>query len=140
MSVMFLPSLTWVNDLSATFNPDRYLDDDLTNAESAHQANSMERDHWAFGAGRRICPGFAIAEREIWLAVSGLLWFVCQVNLWSLKLTLAPRAYNFHQVPSAPISLAEYEGSSGRTPLPFKIQLALRHEKARDGTQRKGAY
>lgn len=33
------------------FNPDRYLGDFLSCAESAHQANAMERDHWTFGAG-----------------------------------------------------------------------------------------
>nr|GAT55589.1 cytochrome P450 [Mycena chlorophos] len=100
---------------SYTFNPDRYLGDTLASSASSKLRDPMARDHWAFGAGRRICPGFAIAEREIWLAVSGLLW-----------------TYTFHQVPNEPISLAEYEGSSGRTPLPFKIQLKLRHPRARE--------
>ncbi|KAH9958673.1 cytochrome P450 [Lactifluus volemus] len=36
--------------------------------------NAMDRDHWAFGAGRRICPGIHVAERELWLAISRLLW------------------------------------------------------------------
>ncbi|KAF7616287.1 hypothetical protein AFLA_009784 [Aspergillus flavus NRRL3357] len=40
-----------------TFDPDRYINDPLTSAESANVANPMERDHWMFGAGRRICPG-----------------------------------------------------------------------------------
>ena len=31
--------------------PDRYLGDNLTNAESANLADPMERDHWMFGAG-----------------------------------------------------------------------------------------
>ena len=31
--------------------PERYLDDRLTCAESANLANPMERDHWTFGAG-----------------------------------------------------------------------------------------
>ncbi|KAH8434875.1 cytochrome P450 [Aspergillus melleus] len=33
------------------FNPDRYIDDSLTSAESAHLADPMKRDHWMFGAG-----------------------------------------------------------------------------------------
>lgn len=33
------------------FNPDRYIGDDLTCAESAKQGDAMDRDHWAFGAG-----------------------------------------------------------------------------------------
>ena len=36
---------------SFTFNPDRYLGDDLSCAESAKLANVMDRDHWTFGAG-----------------------------------------------------------------------------------------
>ncbi|KAJ3785240.1 cytochrome P450 [Lentinula aff. detonsa] len=93
------------------FNPDRYLGDELSCAESAKLANVMERDHWAFGAGRRICPGIHVAERELWLAISQLLW-----------------SFNFISLPDEPISLKEYEGLSGRTPLPFRIKLQPRHE------------
>jgi hypothetical protein len=42
------------NDISRNrfvFNPDRYLDDPLTSAESSKLPNAMDRDHWAFGAG-----------------------------------------------------------------------------------------
>ena len=34
-----------------TFNPDRYLGDGLTCAQSAALPDAMERDHWTFGAG-----------------------------------------------------------------------------------------
>jgi hypothetical protein len=40
-----------LNPGSYTFNPDRYLGDNLSCAESAKLANVMERDHWTFGAG-----------------------------------------------------------------------------------------
>ncbi len=33
------------------FKPERFLDDELTSAESSNLANPMDRDHWAFGAG-----------------------------------------------------------------------------------------
>ena len=33
------------------FNPDRYLDDNLSCAESAKLADVMQRDHFTFGAG-----------------------------------------------------------------------------------------
>ncbi len=36
---------------SSTFNPDRYLGDELSSSESAKQSNVLLRDHWAFGAG-----------------------------------------------------------------------------------------
>lgn len=94
----------------------------------------MGRDHFTFGAGcvlglssglmassnynmssgissRRICPGIHVAERELWLGISRLLW-----------------AYSFHALPNEPISLQEYEGRSGRTPMPFRLRLLPRHE------------
>ncbi|KAJ7611653.1 cytochrome P450 [Roridomyces roridus] len=97
-----------------TFNPDRYRGYDLSCSASSKLRDPMKRDHWTFGAGRRICPGLALAERELWLAISGLLW-----------------AFTFHEVPEEPISLQEYEGASGRTPLPFRMRLTPRHESAR---------
>ncbi|KAG6855886.1 hypothetical protein H0H87_009709 [Tephrocybe sp. NHM501043] len=93
------------------FNPDRYLGDNLTCAESAKLPDVMERDHWAFGAGRRICPGLPAAERELWLAFSRLLW-----------------AFRFSSLPNEPISLQEYEGLSGRMPKPFRLKLTPRVE------------
>lgn len=97
---------------SFAFNPDRYMGDTLTCAESSKLSNAMDRDHWAFGAGRRICPGIHVAERELWLAISRLLW-----------------AYDIRSLPDEPISLEEYEGESGRTPLPYRITLTPRHDR-----------
>ena len=61
---------------------------------------------------RRICPGIHVAERELWLAISRLLW-----------------AYDIRSLPDEPISLEEYEGESGRTPLPYRITLTPRHDR-----------
>src|SRR5258707_4945425 len=60
---------------------------------------------------RRICPGMYVAEREIWLAVSRLLW-----------------CFGIRPLPSEPICLDNWEGKSGRTPMPFRIYLEPRHE------------
>ncbi|KAL4268978.1 cytochrome P450 family protein [Pleurotus pulmonarius] len=98
-----------------TFDPDRYINDNLSASESAKLPNVLERDHWAFGAGRRICPGMDIAERELWMALSRLLW-----------------SFRFSEDPRNPISLDEYEGLSGRTPLPYKVKIECRHENVRD--------
>ncbi|KAI0767331.1 hypothetical protein C8Q74DRAFT_1370137 [Fomes fomentarius] len=89
----------------------QYLGDGLTCAESANLPDPMERDHWMFGAGRRICPGLALAEREIFLAVSHLLW-----------------AFKIEELPDEPIDLKEYDGLSGRSPVPNRIQLTPRDE------------
>ncbi|CAE6436085.1 unnamed protein product [Rhizoctonia solani] len=42
--------------------------------DSTTQAEPSKRDHFAFGAGRRICPGIQIAEQDMFLAFSRLLW------------------------------------------------------------------
>jgi hypothetical protein len=65
-----------------------------------------------FCCSRRICPGIHIAERELWLAISRLLW-----------------AYEIQSLPDEPISLEVYNGKSARTPLPYRITLTPRHER-----------
>lgn len=52
-----------------------------------------------------------VAEREIWLTISRMLW-----------------AFDMHEVPGEPIDLKEYDGLSGRSPVPFRITLKPRHE------------
>ncbi|PSR75713.1 hypothetical protein PHLCEN_2v9004 [Hermanssonia centrifuga] len=112
------------------FNPDRYLDDHLTNAKSANLADPMQRDHWMSGAGsvvlynlytafkgltmfrrRRICSAIPLAEQEIFLAVAHMLW-----------------AFEMQQLPEEPIDLKEYDGLSGRFPVPFHIKMIPRDE------------
>lgn len=72
----------------------------------------MSNKSLTYSYRRRICPGMVIAERELWVAISRLLW-----------------TFNIYSAPDEHISLEEYEGNSGRTPMPFKIKLSLRHEK-----------
>lgn len=61
-----------------------------------------------------------VAEKEIFLAVSRLLW-----------------AFKILPVPGETICLEEYEGNSGRTPLPFKVNLIPRHEHVRSVVEAK---
>lgn len=68
-------------------------------------------DH-SFFSRRRICPGIAVAERVLWLAISRILW-----------------SFSVHELPTEPISLEEYEGTSGRTPVPFRVNLVPRHDR-----------
>ncbi|TFK35002.1 cytochrome P450 [Crucibulum laeve] len=94
-----------------TFNPDRYMFDSTLSSESANLANAMERDHWMFGVGRRICPGMWVAEREVFLAIARMLW-----------------AFRMIEIPGEPIDLKEYDGLSGRSPVPFRIRMVPRHD------------
>ena len=59
---------------------------------------------------RRICPDITVAECEMWLTVSRMLW-----------------AFDMSEVPGEPINLEEYDGLSGRSPMPFLITLKPRH-------------
>ena len=53
-----------------------------------------------------------VAEREIFYAIARMLW-----------------CFNLHEIPEEPIDLNEYDGLSGRSPMPFRVRLSLRHEK-----------
>ncbi|KAF2141081.1 uncharacterized protein K452DRAFT_272908 [Aplosporella prunicola CBS 121167] len=56
------------------FRFERYLGDDMGAAESAGRGGWEQRDHYGFGAGRRICAGLHVAERSLFLGISRLLW------------------------------------------------------------------
>lgn len=77
------------------FNPDRYKNDHNTIAETATSSDINVRDHFTFGAGRRICQGMHVAERSLFLAMSRLLW-----------------AFDVHPVP-------------GKTPNPAKLSQGI---------------
>ncbi|ORX93665.1 cytochrome P450 [Clohesyomyces aquaticus] len=94
------------------FDPSHYLTTPpISSSTSSRLSDPFARDHWMFGAGRRICPAILVAEREIWLAVSRMLW-----------------AFEMVQISGKPIDLSEYDGLSGRSPVPFEILLSPRFE------------
>ncbi|OAX81613.1 hypothetical protein ACJ72_04045 [Emergomyces africanus] len=57
-----------------TFDPARYADDFQTASEAAANPDVSKRDHFGFGAGRRVCQGMHIAERSLFLGISRMLW------------------------------------------------------------------
>ncbi|KAH7131836.1 cytochrome P450 [Dendryphion nanum] len=57
-----------------SFKPERYLGDNKCAAESAQSANGAERDHFTFGAGRRLCAGIHVAEQSLFLGIARILW------------------------------------------------------------------
>lgn len=56
------------------FDPSRYEGDNQTSAEAAMNPDPSQRDHFVFGAGRRVCQGMHIADRSLFLSISRLLW------------------------------------------------------------------
>lgn len=56
------------------FCPERFLGDTTSSSESAALPDVSQRDHFGFGAGRRICPGMHVADSTLLLAVASMLW------------------------------------------------------------------
>lgn len=56
------------------FLPERYLGHPLTAAEYAVASDPYDRDHFTFGAGRRICAGSNVAENSMFIILAKLLW------------------------------------------------------------------
>lgn len=52
------------------FIPERYIDHQMSAAASA---NSVDRDHFSYGGGKRICPGIHLAERSLFTMTSRML-------------------------------------------------------------------
>ncbi|TAQ84218.1 hypothetical protein B7494_g7455 [Chlorociboria aeruginascens] len=57
-----------------TFEPERYAGTTALAAELAASPDYNSRDHYGYGSGRRICPGIHLADRNLFLAMSKLLW------------------------------------------------------------------
>lgn len=57
-----------------TFEPMRYINHKLSALEYANAKNPEERDHFAYGAGRRICSGLSFAESAMFLLTARMLW------------------------------------------------------------------
>ncbi|PFH55999.1 hypothetical protein XA68_17229 [Ophiocordyceps unilateralis] len=57
-----------------TFDPTRYLHDRKSARQSALSVDVSERDHFLFGAGRRLCSGIDIAEKSMFLSMARILW------------------------------------------------------------------
>lgn len=55
------------------FNPDHFAGVTRLAPELAN-GPWEERDHYGYGAGRRLCPGIHLAERNLFLAMAKLLW------------------------------------------------------------------
>jgi cytochrome P450 len=56
------------------FDPARYLNDTQTASEAALNSDVSKRDHFTFGAGRRLCAGMHVAEQSLFLGISHILW------------------------------------------------------------------
>lgn len=56
------------------FDPSRYLDKPLPAANYVNCPDPYDRDHFTYGAGRRVCPGIHVAERSLFINIVRVLW------------------------------------------------------------------
>ena len=56
------------------FIPERFLGYDQPAATYINIADPTKRDHWSYGAGRRVCPGVHVAEKSLFINIARLIW------------------------------------------------------------------
>ncbi|EXJ71826.1 uncharacterized protein A1O5_04327 [Cladophialophora psammophila CBS 110553] len=56
------------------FEPLRYINDPLSTAECVNASDPNDRDHYAYGAGRRICTGLHVAQNSLFINMARTLW------------------------------------------------------------------
>lgn len=94
------------------FDPSRFEGRTLTAAEYAVSADFEKRDHYGYGAGRRICPGIHLAERNLFLGMAKLLW-----------------GFEFSEKETAKVDVDPSTGYSEgflHCPMPFECEVKVR--------------
>ncbi|KIW43529.1 uncharacterized protein PV06_04623 [Exophiala oligosperma] len=81
------------------FWPERFLNEDL---------NNPLKGHWAFGAGERVCPGYNVAETNLWMFLSRMLY-----------------CFNFEPVPGKEIEVEKVVWPAIDYP-PFAVKIVPR--------------
>jgi cytochrome P450 len=97
-----------------TFNPDRFLNHPKLANDYAGSPDYNQRDHYGYGAGRRMCPGIHLAERNQFRMLSKLLW--------AFEITEPTNKYG-ERIPLDPEG---YETGLLHAPLPFKCNIKVR--------------
>ena len=99
------------------FEPERWMNGnwEFSAAEAAAQKDPTKRDHFAYGVGRRICPGIHVAETTLFLLVSRVLWM-----------------FNIRKVDEMgreiDVDVNAYAGGGLAKPSPFKARIVPRSE------------
>lgn len=100
------------------FDPSRYLSYPNKAGVYAAGGDAAQRDHYDFGAGRRICPGMHLAENSLFITLAKLLWaFKIEPPLGADGKPLA-----------MDLSDAAYEDGVNTVPKPFKARFVPRSE------------
>jgi cytochrome P450 len=99
-----------------TVEPSRYLNYPLTAGAYAAGADADGRDHFDFGAGRRICPGMHLAENSLFITLAKILW--------AFKIQAPPGPDGREE--EVDVSDAVYEPGMNTLPKPYKVCFIAR--------------
>ncbi|KAJ1308478.1 hypothetical protein OPQ81_004182 [Rhizoctonia solani] len=107
------------------FKPERFMDHKMSMVESIAQGDPFRRDHFAFGAGRRSCPGVQVAEQDMFIALSRLLW-----------------AFEFSAPPETRVNVEQsaFTGETVRHPKEFPLIIKPRSERRKATIEREMAH
>lgn len=98
------------------FMPDRYLNHPLKAGAYAAHPDPYERDHFDFGAGRRICPGMHLAENSLFITIACIIW----------AFEIMPPLEN-GKTAEVDVSDAAYEDGVNTLPKPSKLRFVPRN-------------
>ncbi|KPM40123.1 hypothetical protein AK830_g6429 [Neonectria ditissima] len=101
------------------FDPSRYLDYPHKAGVYAASGDAQSRDHFDFGAGRRICPGMHLAENSLFITLAKILW--------AFKIE-PPVDGQGNEMP-VDLTDAAYEEGVNTLPKPFKARFVPRNER-----------
>lgn len=101
------------------FDPSRYLNHPHKSGVYAAGKDAEGRDHFDFGAGRRICPGMHLAENSLFITLAKILW------AFTIEPPLGPDGEKL------PVDTSDtaYEEGVNTLPKPFRARFIARNEK-----------
>ena len=102
------------------YKPERFLGYDRSSAEYALVADANQRDHFTFGAGRRICPAARLAENTLDIMAAGLLW------AFELLPPVVRGADGAEALGSIDTGDGAFSPGAFRAPKPFKLRFKVR--------------
>ncbi|KAF5688731.1 cytochrome 98A9, partial [Fusarium globosum] len=111
------------------FDPDRYKGFTAYSAEYTNAADPEKRDHYAYGNGRRKCPGMHLAERNLFHVASKMLW------AFDISLPTDPKTGKPVEIDSS-VETGYTEGlvlSINDFPVNLKVRSADRRKSIEDG-------
>lgn len=100
------------------FRPERYLNHRLKAGAYAAHSDPYERDHFTFGAGRRICPGLHLAENSMYIVTAKLLW----------AFEIRPPMGANNEEEAMDVSDQAYEPGVNTLPKPFRVRFIPRNK------------